>query len=47
MLDILRLVIFIIVAIGAIFNIYMEFKKPQKSIFSIVFYQYFSLDPQV
>ncbi|CUB46277.1 hypothetical protein BN2127_JRS4_05043 [Bacillus cereus] len=37
MLDILRLVIFIIVAIGAIFNIYMEFKKPQKSIFSIVF----------
>ncbi|AJI26864.1 hypothetical protein BK742_00315 [Bacillus thuringiensis serovar pingluonsis] len=37
MLDILRLVIFIIVAIGAIINIYMEFKKPQKSIFSIVF----------
>ncbi|OTW43762.1 hypothetical protein BK699_34100 [Bacillus thuringiensis serovar mexicanensis] len=37
MLDILRLVIFIIVAIVAIFNIYMEFKKPQKSIFSIVF----------
>ncbi|ARZ62953.1 hypothetical protein B7P25_14530 [Bacillus thuringiensis] len=37
MLDILRLVIFIIVVIGAIFNIYMEFKKPQKSIFSIVF----------
>ncbi|AUD21100.1 hypothetical protein TU57_00850 [Bacillus cereus] len=37
MLDILRLVIFIIVAIGSIINIYMEFKKPQKSIFSIVF----------
>ena len=30
MLDILRLVIFIIVAIGSIINIYMEFKKPQK-----------------
>ena len=37
MLDILRLVIFIVVAIGAIINIYMEFKRPQKSIFSIVF----------
>ena len=30
MLDILRLVIFIVVAIGAIINIYMEFKRPQK-----------------
>ncbi len=30
MLDILRLVIFIIVAIGSIINIYMEFKKASK-----------------
>ncbi|PKJ52930.1 hypothetical protein [Bacillus sp. SN10] len=37
MLDVLRLIIFIVVAIGAIFNIYLEFKKPKKSIFSIVF----------
>ncbi|HDR7518036.1 hypothetical protein AB1I92_10705 [Bacillus mobilis] len=37
MIDVVRLVIFIVVAIGAIFNIYLEFKKPKKSIFSIVF----------
>lgn len=37
MSDILRLVIFIIVAIGAIINLYLEFKKPKKSIFSIIF----------
>ncbi|KPU56205.1 hypothetical protein [Bacillus wiedmannii] len=37
MIDVIRLVIFIVVAIGAIFNIYLEFKKPKKSIFSIVF----------
>lgn len=37
MIDIIRLVIFIVVAIGAIFNIYVEFNKPKKSIFSIVF----------
>ncbi|HHY2677528.1 hypothetical protein [Bacillus toyonensis] len=35
--DILRLVIFIVIAIGAIINLYLEFKKPKKSIFSIVF----------
>ncbi|HHT7240529.1 hypothetical protein MRBLBA71_001480 [Bacillus nitratireducens] len=35
--DILRLVIFIVVAIGAIINLYLEFKKPKKSVFSIVF----------
>ncbi|PEK13482.1 hypothetical protein CN681_03455 [Bacillus toyonensis] len=35
--DILRLVIFIVVAIGAIINLYLEFKKPKKSIFSIIF----------
>ncbi|WP_215579072.1 hypothetical protein [Bacillus mycoides] len=35
--DTLRLVIFIIVAIGAIINLYLEFKKPKKSIFSIIF----------
>ncbi|EOO18559.1 MULTISPECIES: hypothetical protein [Bacillus cereus group] len=33
----LRLVIFIVVAIGAIINLYLEFKKPKKSIFSIIF----------
>ena len=32
MLDILRLVIFIIVAIGSIINIYMEFKSLKKYI---------------
>ncbi|MGD6887941.1 hypothetical protein [Bacillus mobilis] len=37
MIDVVRLVIFIVVAIGAIFNIYLECKKPKKSIFSIVF----------
>ncbi|MED0875875.1 hypothetical protein [Bacillus mobilis] len=37
MIDVVRLVIFIVVAIGAIINIYLEFKKPKKSIFSIVF----------
>ncbi|MCU5098421.1 hypothetical protein [Bacillus wiedmannii] len=37
MIDVVRLVIFIVVAIGAIFNIYLEFKNPKKSIFSIVF----------
>ncbi|AZJ20970.1 MULTISPECIES: hypothetical protein [Bacillus] len=37
MIDVIRLVIFIVVAIGAIFNIYLEFKKPKKSIYSIVF----------
>ncbi|HDR4424251.1 TPA: hypothetical protein QCP59_005145 [Bacillus cereus] len=37
MIDVVRLVIFIVVAIGAIFNIYVEFNKPKKSIFSIVF----------
>ncbi|TCW57905.1 hypothetical protein EC917_10287 [Bacillus thuringiensis] len=37
MIDIIRLVIFIVVAVGAIFNMYLEFKKPKKSIFSIVF----------
>ena len=37
MIDVIRLVIFIVVALGAIFNIYLEFKKPKKSIFSIVF----------
>ncbi|GAB6424821.1 MULTISPECIES: hypothetical protein [Bacillus] len=37
MTDTLRLVIFIIVAIGAIINLYLEFKKPKKSILSIVF----------
>lgn len=35
--DILRLVIFLVVAIGAIINLYLEFKKPKKSIFSIIF----------
>ncbi|EJQ97222.1 hypothetical protein [Bacillus mycoides] len=35
--DILRLVIFIVVVIGAIINLYLEFKKPKKSIFSIIF----------
>ncbi|PGB55363.1 hypothetical protein COM00_28870 [Bacillus toyonensis] len=35
--DTLRLIIFIIVAIGAIINLYLEFKKPKKSIFSIIF----------
>ncbi|HGH7180780.1 hypothetical protein [Bacillus luti] len=37
MTDTLRLVIFIIVAIGAIINLYLEFKKPKKSILSIIF----------
>ncbi|UOB76698.1 hypothetical protein MQW34_14480 [Bacillus sp. ZJS3] len=37
MIDVVRLVIFIVVAIGAIFNIYVEINKPKKSIFSIVF----------
>ena len=37
MSDTLRLVIFIVIAIGAIINLYLEFKKPKKSIFSIVF----------
>lgn len=37
MIDVIRLVIFTVVAIGAIINIYIEFKKPEKSIFSIVF----------
>ncbi|GAB6549608.1 MULTISPECIES: hypothetical protein [Bacillus] len=37
MIDVVRLVIFIVVAIGAIINIYLEFNKPKKSIFSIVF----------
>ncbi|WP_192797595.1 MULTISPECIES: hypothetical protein [unclassified Bacillus (in: firmicutes)] len=37
MLDVVRLFIFIAVAIGAIINIYLEFNKPKKSIFSIVF----------
>ncbi|MCU5716538.1 hypothetical protein OCB69_15605, partial [Bacillus cereus] len=37
MIDVIRLVIFTVVAIGAIINIYIEFKKPKKSIFSIVF----------
>ncbi|WP_167520155.1 hypothetical protein [Bacillus luti] len=37
MTDTLRLVVFIIVAIGAIINLYLEFKKPKKSILSIVF----------
>ncbi|SME49608.1 hypothetical protein BACERE00185_05404 [Bacillus mobilis] len=37
MIDVVRLVIFIVVAIGAIFYIYLEFNKPKKSIFSIVF----------
>ncbi|HFJ9420304.1 TPA: hypothetical protein ACGW48_001662 [Bacillus paranthracis] len=40
MIDVIRLVIFTVVAIGAIIKIYIEFKKPKKSIFSIVFYQY-------
>ncbi|MED2795518.1 hypothetical protein P4256_28270 [Bacillus wiedmannii] len=35
--DTLRLVIFIVIAIGAIINLYLEFKKPKKSIFSIIF----------
>ncbi|WP_046955809.1 hypothetical protein [Bacillus cereus] len=35
--DTLRLVIFIAIAIGAIINLYLEFKKPKKSIFSIIF----------
>ncbi|OFD38955.1 hypothetical protein BWGOE3_33280 [Bacillus mycoides] len=35
--DILRLVIFLVVVIGAIINLYLEFKKPKKSIFSIIF----------
>ncbi|PGE68198.1 hypothetical protein COM69_15040 [Bacillus toyonensis] len=39
--DILRLVIFIVIAIGAIINLYLEFKKPKKSIFSIVFLSIF------
>ncbi|OQR56906.1 hypothetical protein CDB3_10210 [Bacillus sp. CDB3] len=33
----IKLVIFIVVAIGAIINLYLEFKKSKKSIFSIVF----------
>lgn len=37
MTDTLRLIIFIIVAIGASINLYLEFKKPKKSILSIVF----------
>lgn len=37
MIDVVRLVIFIVVALGAIFNMYLELKKPKKSIFSIVF----------
>ncbi|ASI78264.1 MULTISPECIES: hypothetical protein [Bacillus] len=37
MIDVVRLVIFTVVAIGAIINIYIELKKPKKSIFSIVF----------
>ncbi|ADK05470.1 TPA: hypothetical protein QCU10_004994 [Bacillus anthracis] len=37
MIDVIRLVIFTVVAIGAIINIYIELKKPKKSIFSIVF----------
>ncbi|GMR67915.1 MULTISPECIES: hypothetical protein [Bacillus] len=37
MIDVVRLVIFIVVAIGAIINLFIEFKKPKKSIFSIVF----------
>ena len=36
MIDVIRLVIFTVVAIGAIINIYIEFKS-LKSIFSIVF----------
>ena len=39
MIDVVRLVIFTVVAIGAIINIYIELKN-LKSIFSIVFYQY-------
>ncbi|PGB24763.1 hypothetical protein COM06_19885 [Bacillus toyonensis] len=35
--DTLRLIIFIVIAIGAIINLYLEFKKPKKSIFSIIF----------
>ncbi len=38
MIDVVRLVIFTVVAIGAIINIYIELKKPKKSIFSIVFF---------
>ncbi len=30
MIDVIRLVIFTVVAIGAIINIYIEFKKPKK-----------------
>ncbi|TXR95119.1 hypothetical protein DN390_23745 [Bacillus sp. SH7-1] len=37
MIDVVRLIIFIVVAIGAIINLFIEFKKPKKSIFSIVF----------
>ncbi|PEY25741.1 hypothetical protein CN340_17155 [Bacillus anthracis] len=37
MIDVIRLVIFTVVAIGAIININIELKKPKKSIFSIVF----------
>ncbi len=37
MIDVVRLVIFTVVAIGTIINIYIELKKPKKNIFSIVF----------
>ncbi|MBJ7987796.1 hypothetical protein [Bacillus cereus] len=35
--DTLRLIIFILVAIGAIASLYKEFKKPEKSTPSIIF----------
>ncbi|AJH74461.1 hypothetical protein DJ86_2054 [Bacillus cereus ATCC 4342] len=40
MIDVIRLVIFTVVAIGAIINIYIEFKKPKKVYSQSFFYQY-------
>ncbi|MFJ8218465.1 hypothetical protein [Bacillus cereus] len=40
MIDVVRLVIFIVVAIGAIINIYLEFNKPKKVYSQSFFYQY-------
>ncbi len=37
MIDVIRLVIFTVVAIGAIINIYIEFKKPKKYILNRFF----------
>ncbi|WP_439022871.1 hypothetical protein [Bacillus thuringiensis] len=46
MTDTLRLVIFIIGAIGAIINLYLEFKKTKKVYYRLFFYRYSSLGLQ-